>query len=72
MYRVPSPNGGVEFHPSHGQWIAILRGAGFVIDALHELYAPPGSGDHPYYQFATAEWSRNWPVEELWVAHLPA
>ncbi len=34
------PGGGIEFHPSHGDWIRILRGSGFVVEALHELYAP--------------------------------
>jgi SAM-dependent methyltransferase len=63
---------GIEFHPGHGEWISMLRAAGFVVDALHELYAPPGASDHPYYQLATARWSRHWPVEEIWVAHLPA
>lgn len=69
-YRMRSTLGGVEFHPSHGEWITILRAAGFVIGALHELYAPPGTTDHPFYQLATTEWARQWPVEDLWVAHL--
>jgi SAM-dependent methyltransferase len=63
---------GVEFHPGHGEWIRVLRSAGFVIDALHELRAPFGARDHPYYQLATARWSEQWPVEEIWAAHLPA
>jgi SAM-dependent methyltransferase len=63
---------GVEFHPGHGQWVGVLRAAGLVIDALHELYAPPAATDHPYYQLATADWSRRWPIEEIWVAHNPA
>ena len=69
-YRMRSPLGGEEFHPSHGEWITILHSAGFATDALHELYAPPGTTDHPYYRFASTEWARNWPVEDLWVAHL--
>jgi hypothetical protein len=60
----------VQFHPSHGGWIEILRASGFVIDALHELHAPPEAPDHPYYTLATADWARHWPVEEKWVAHL--
>lgn len=68
--RVQIPGAGVEFHPSHGEWIQLLRTAGFVIDALHELYAPPGASTHPYYELATADWARQWPVEELWVTHL--
>ncbi len=71
-YRRQAGNGGVEFHPGHGDWIGILRAAGFTIDGLHELYSPPGAETHPYYQLATAEWAQRWPVEELWVAHLTA
>ena len=69
-YRLATEDGGVEFHPSHGEWISILRAAGFAIDALHELYAPAGAGPHPYYQLATPEWAQQWPVEEIWVTHL--
>ena len=61
---------GVEFHPSHGQWITILRSAGFVVDALHELYAPPGAPTHPHYGIASPQWASRWPAEELWAAHL--
>jgi hypothetical protein len=47
-----------------------LRDNGFLIDALHELYAPPDAPDHPYYTLANAEWGRQWPAEEIWVTHL--
>ena len=70
--RVAWPGGGVEFHPSHGDWIRELRAAGFVVDALHELYPPEGSATHDWYDIVTAEWAEHWPAEELWVAHLPA
>jgi len=69
-YRIAWSGGGVERHPSHGDWIGVLRRNGFVVDALHELYAPPGSADHEYYDIATAEWASRWPAEELWVARL--
>ena len=26
---------------------------------------------HEYYDFVTAEWARNWPVEEIWAARKP-
>jgi len=68
--RVDSAARGVEFHPSHGQWISILRTAGFVVDALHELYAAPGTRTHPYYGIASPQWASRWPAEELWAAHL--
>ena len=67
-YKVRWPGGGVEFHPSHGDWVRLLRGSGFVVDALHELYAPPDGSDHAYYEIVSAQWARRWPAEELWVA----
>jgi SAM-dependent methyltransferase len=70
MFRMKWPGGGIEFHPSHGDWIRILRGSGFVIEALHELYAPEDAKTHDYYDIATAQWARRWPVEDLWTAQL--
>jgi SAM-dependent methyltransferase len=70
VHRLVTPGGGVEFHPGHGDWIRIMRASGFAIDDLRELYAPPDAPDHSYYELATAEWARQWPVEEIWAAHL--
>ena len=70
MYRVEWQDGGVEFHPSHGDWIRILRGNGFEVEQLHELYATPGARTPEYYDIATAEWASRWPVEDLWAAKL--
>ena len=53
-----------------GHAIRILTGAGFVVEALHELYAPPDApeGNHG---LASGEWAAHWPIEEVWVARLP-
>jgi SAM-dependent methyltransferase len=61
---------GVEYHVSPGEMIAILTGAGFVVDALHELYAEPDQTTS--YDFVDASWASKWPFEHVWVAHLPA
>lgn len=69
MYRVEWPgDAGVEFHLGHGEWIHLLHGAGFEVERLVELYAPEGAKDHEYYDVASAEWARKWPVEDLWAA----
>ena len=67
-YRVHWSGGGIEFHPSHGDWVRMLRASGFVVEALQELYAPEGSEDHPYYEIVSRDWASRWPAEELWVA----
>lgn len=60
---------GVEYHPSHAQWIATLRSAGFEVVALHELLAH-GEHQQEFYEIADVEWARQWPAEDLWVARL--
>jgi len=58
----------VEFHIAHSDWIELLRGNGFEVERLVELYAPAGAETHTYYKYVTAEWARQWPPEEIWVA----
>jgi SAM-dependent methyltransferase len=69
MYRMRWPDeDGTEFHLSHGDWIDLLHSAGFEVERLVEVYAPPDAVDHGYYVTVTAEWARKWPCEDLWVA----
>lgn len=70
-YRLHWPGGGVEFHPSHGDWVRLLRRFGFEVEALHEIYASPDCADHPFYEIVSAGWASEWPAEELWVATRP-
>ena len=70
-YQVRWPGGGVEFHPSHGDWVRLLRDSGFVIVAMHEIYAPPEGSDHAFYEIVSKDWATQWPAEELWVAVRP-
>jgi SAM-dependent methyltransferase len=67
-YRVQWPGGGVEFHPSHGDWVRLLRAAGFMVEAMHEVFAPHEGDDHPFYEIVSHDWATRWPAEELWVA----
>jgi len=57
----------VEHVLRHGQWLALLRAAGFTVVALHELQAP-ARGTSSFEWFAPAAWARRWPAEDLWVA----
>ena len=56
----------VEFHPSHGEWIALLRRSGFEIEELVEVY--PSDDSTTRYPFVTLQWARSWPSEEVWKA----
>ena len=71
MHRFEWPNQvGVEFHLSHGEMIEVLRKNGFEVERLIEVQAPPESETHDYYGYVTAEWARQWPCEDIWVARL--
>ena len=65
------PGGGIEHHPSHGTWIDVLRQAGFVVDALHELHAPAAAVQPDFYEIVGVDWANRWPAEDVWVAHRP-
>jgi SAM-dependent methyltransferase len=70
MYRFDwsSADGGIEFHISHGDWIRLLRTNGFEVLDLIEVQAPADARDHAYYDYVSADWARQWPAEEIWVA----
>lgn len=69
MHRFEWPDEpGVEFHLAHGEWIELMRANGFAIERLVELQAPADAETHPYYTYVTADWARQWPAEEIWVA----
>jgi SAM-dependent methyltransferase len=70
MKRFEFPEGGVEFHLAHGEWIDLLRANGFEIERLIEVQAPAAAETHDRYAYVTAEWARKWPSEEIWAARL--
>jgi SAM-dependent methyltransferase len=70
MRRFEWPDGGVEFHLGHGEWIDLLRANGFVIERLVEIQAPADAETHEHYAYVTADWARKWPCEEIWSARL--
>lgn len=60
------PDGVVEFHLTHGNWIELLNAFGFTVERLAELR--PSHGSRPRFDFVSIEWARRWPSEEIWVA----
>jgi ubiquinone/menaquinone biosynthesis C-methylase UbiE len=69
LCRIEWPDTGeIEFHLPTGELIDVLHESGFQLERLLELYAPEGAQAHPYYDYVTVEWARQWPAEELWVA----
>jgi SAM-dependent methyltransferase len=69
MHRTTWPDDtSVEFHLPHGEWIRVLRSAGFEIGRLVEIQAPADAVMNTRWSIATAEWAHKWPSEEAWVA----
>jgi SAM-dependent methyltransferase len=58
----------VEFHMGHGDWLDVLRENGFELVRLVELFAPEDAQTHDRYSYVSAEWGKQWPAEEIWVA----
>jgi hypothetical protein len=61
---------GVEFHLPHAQVIEVLRANDFEVERLIEVQAPAEAETHEYYTYVTAEWAKQWPCEDIWVARL--
>jgi SAM-dependent methyltransferase len=57
---------GVDFHLPHGEMLRVLRATGFAVEALHELQAPDGPAETPFW--VARSWARRWPCEEVWHA----
>lgn len=65
--RLEWPGEGVEFQLPAGDMVRLLVGAGFRIDNLIELFAPPDAVD-TRHEYVKADWAMQWPSEEFWCA----
>ncbi len=68
LHRLDWPEGTTEFNLGYGDTIRLLRANGFEIEQLIEVQAPPDAQTHAVYNYVTADWARDWPSEEIWVA----
>jgi hypothetical protein len=50
--------------------IEVLRDNGFEVERLIEVRAPADAETHEFYAYVTAEWAKQWPCEDIWVARL--
>ncbi|HEY1656051.1 MAG TPA: class I SAM-dependent methyltransferase [Candidatus Tumulicola sp.] len=55
----------VNFSLPYGDWIALFRRNGFVIEDLIEL-RPPSHARTTYTDYAPIDWARAWPAEQIW------
>lgn len=64
MARVDWPDM-TEFQLPYGEWIALFRRHGLVVEELIETRPPPGARGS-YRDEAETEWARHWPMEVIW------
>lgn len=55
----------VEWALGYGDWIRLFRRCGLEILDLTELRPPEGART-TYVTYATLEWARRWPAEQVW------
>jgi len=67
MHEIETPAfGTTEFQLPYGQWVRVLREAGFTLERLEELQPPAGASTP--WPFVSAAWAHRWPSECVWVA----
>lgn len=57
----------VAFQLPYGEWIRVLVGAGFAVEALVEPQ-PAADATSTYWAASELEWARRWPSESIWKA----
>jgi len=66
MHRVDLGDAGhAEFQLPYGEWIRLFARHGLVVEDLVELQ-PAVDATSTYYDEATREWARRWPLEHIW------
>jgi SAM-dependent methyltransferase len=58
-------DGTVDYQVPHGEWIALFKAAGMVVEDLLELRAPKHATS-TYQDYVDRRWARRWPSEEIW------
>jgi SAM-dependent methyltransferase len=62
--QVEHDPGGIEFSLSTGDWFALFRRTGFVVEDYRE--PRPAKGGQQVVFSATADWARCFPTEQVW------
>ncbi len=63
--RLEMPGEAIDFQLPYGEWIAVFRRSGFIVEDLIEL-RPPADATSSYRTEADREWARRWPMEQIW------
>jgi len=67
--RFEEPGEPINFQLPYGEWIALFRKHGFLIEDLIEL-RPAADASSSYRTETDREWARRWPMEHIWRVRL--
>jgi SAM-dependent methyltransferase len=62
--------GGIEFNLAISEWFALFRRLGLEVEGFLEPRPKQGGSEARF--FASADWARNWPSEQVWKVRKPA
>lgn len=65
-----APDGTVDFNLPYGEWIALFRKCGLVVEELIEPRPAPNAVS-TYRDADDVAWSRRWPSESIWRLRKP-
>ena len=63
-------DGTIDYQIPHGEWLALFRAHGLVVEDLLEL-RPPKDATTTYGEYVDLKWARRWPAEEIWRVRKP-
>ena len=71
LRRIEPPDEPINFQLPYGEWIALFRANGLVVEDLLEL-RPAADALSSYRGETDREWARRWPMEHIWRARREA
>jgi SAM-dependent methyltransferase len=65
LRRLEEPGEPISFQLQYGEWIALFRANGLLVESLREL-RPPADATSSYRDETDRAWARQWPMEHIW------
>jgi SAM-dependent methyltransferase len=65
LRRIEEPGEPIAFQLPYGEWIALFRANGLLVESLLEL-RPPAEATSSYRDQTDRDWARQWPMEQIW------
>lgn len=65
LRRIEEPGEPISFQLPYGEWIALFRASGLLVESLLEP-RPPADATSSYRDENDRVWARQWPMEQIW------